>query len=347
MKISIGILAYNESSIIDETLKSLLKQSLFNKANADYDVIEILVVPNGCTDETAEVATKTLKELVNKSDYPEVQWKVCEVEQAGKSNAWNLYVHQFSNQEVDYIFLMDADIEFLEVNTLSYMVESLEKNPQFWVTVDNPVKDVALKENKSLMDRLSLQGSQVYNHSICGQLYCSRANKLREIWLPSGLPVEDGFIRAMVLTDHFTGSEVFERIENLSEVSHVFEAETNFGSWMRHEKRLVIGSTINSFIYGYLWDSCSPELKAGALIKMNNEKNPLWVEELIQQSIVEKQGWVIPPVFLFRRWRNFKNYSPIKKLIRFPITIMAFLADWIIFIQANNEIKEGRSIGYW
>ena len=258
MNVSIGILAYNESGSISATLLSLFQQSLLNQSEPNC-AIEVVVVPNGCTDETASVARAKLEELVQ-TVRPGVRAVVCEVEQSGKSNAWNLYVHEFSDPAADYLFLMDADIKFLEPHTLRHMIEILEATPSAWVSVDTPVKDVEIKEKKNLLERLSVSvskgGSGV---AICGQLYCGRASVLRGIWMPPGLPVEDGFLAAMIVTDRFTSKEVFERIVRAEAASHVFEAYTNPITLLRHEQRIIVGSTINAFIYGDLWANCNQE----------------------------------------------------------------------------------------
>ncbi|TAF17834.1 MAG: glycosyltransferase family 2 protein, partial [Nostocales cyanobacterium] len=160
MKISIGILAYNESREISTTLKSLFEQSIFQDANANTE-IEVIVVPNGCTDDTADITQTTLQNLETSTQNPTVSWRICEIEEAGKPNAWNLYVHQFSRPDADYLILMDADIQFLEPKTLYQMLQTLETNSQAWISVDKLVKDVALKPQKNLMEKLSVAVSGV------------------------------------------------------------------------------------------------------------------------------------------------------------------------------------------
>ena len=65
--IGIGILAYNEQDDIADTLKSLFQQSIFKDPvlgdAGRISSIEIIVVPNGCTDETTGVAKATLERL--------------------------------------------------------------------------------------------------------------------------------------------------------------------------------------------------------------------------------------------------------------------------------------------
>lgn len=346
LNISIGILAYNESDSIATTLQSLFQQSLFKKPTFPM-VIEIVIVPNGCTDNTAEVSCIKLEKLTKQFVHPVIRWRVCEVEEPGKSNAWNLYVHDFSEPAANYLILMDADIQFLEPDTLSNMIETLENKAEVWVATDTPVKDIAIKEKKGLMERLSVQASSPSKHSICGQLYCGRASVLRSIWMPPGLPVEDGFLRAMVITSCFTSPEVFERVDRVPNASHSFQAYTDILSLIRHENRLVVGSTINSFLYSYLWANCNKHQDAGLLIKHNNEKNSLWLRQLIEQAKEEKGWWLIPKGFYFRRFRNLQNYSLMKAIFKFPFAVIAFFVDLLVFLIANREIHKTSGLGYW
>ncbi|MBD0346438.1 MAG: glycosyltransferase family 2 protein [Coleofasciculus sp. Co-bin14] len=351
LNISIGILAHNESVSISTTLQSLFQQSLFKESDPPKS-IEIIVVPNGCTDNTAEVSRTALTELVKQCAQPNVRDQVCEVDQPGKSNAWNLYVHKFSDPAADYLFLMDADIQFLDPNTLRNMIDCLEAAPDLWISVDKPVKDVSLKEKKNLIERLSVQVSKESLGDdnappICGQLYCSRAAKLRQIWMPPGLPVEDGFLLAMVTTDLFRSKEDCEWVKRAPSASHIFEAYINIPSLLRHEKRLLVGSTLNAYLFGYLWANCNEQQDAGSLIKHNNEQNPRWLHELIQQAIQENGWWLIPQAFVFRRFEKLKYYHPLKAVLRFPFALLGFLVDLLLCFQANQQIHKGKALGYW
>ncbi|MGK7948203.1 MAG: glycosyltransferase [Xenococcaceae cyanobacterium] len=111
MNLSIGILARNESASIGKTLESLLAQTVFENSDR-YNAIEIIVVANGCTDDTAKVTRAKFEELMGESQKSQIQWKVCEITEPGKSNAWNFYVHQFSNAAADFLVLMDASHSF-------------------------------------------------------------------------------------------------------------------------------------------------------------------------------------------------------------------------------------------
>jgi len=344
LNISIGILAYNEADSITATLQSLFQQSLLIQA-AETTVeitVEIIVVPNGCTDDTAAIAKNSLISLSGLGDRPNFSWQVCELKQPGKANAWNHYVHQFSDSQADYLILMDADIQFLEPKTLDSLVYTLERTANAWVSVDRLVKDIALKPKKNLIETLSVAVSKVSGAKsawICGQLYCGRADQLRKIWMPIGTLVEDGFLWQMVVTDCLTSPERLDRVVRADSASHIFEAYTNIEQLFRHELRQVVGNTINAFAYSDLQAGSSP-LPAATLIRSRNEQDPRWLDGLIQARVKKKGRWVVPTWLLFRRFKSLPHLSWQKALLMFPIAVFAFFVDLLLCYQANIALHQ-------
>lgn len=341
MKISIGVLAYNEADSIATTLCSLFAQSIFQAASGME--IEVIVVPNGCSDRTAAISQQTLAELVATTPNRAISWQVCEVGEAGKPNAWNLYVHQFSAPNVDYLFLMDADIQFLEPTTLDAMIEALAQNAQAWVSVDKLVKDVALKPHKNLMEKLSVAVSGVSGAKsvwICGQLYCGRAEVLRKIWMPKGVLVEDGFLWTMIVTDRFTSPEVLDRVVRADAAAHVFEAYTQISSLLSHEVRQVVGNTINDTVYADLRSNHNLDRDAGTTIAKRNQEDPLWLDKLMAASIRQRGWWAVPSDLVLRRFIGITK-KPLPKLVIFlPIAILAFVVDFLVCIRANHQLQQ-------
>ena len=118
MKLSIGILAHNEADAIATLLQSLSQQSLLSEAGARCEAsflgvlgspqvehqtkrckrpasttslnkgysIEIIVVPNGCSDNTALITRNTLETLLFENDQALWNWKVCEVKEADRKS---------------------------------------------------------------------------------------------------------------------------------------------------------------------------------------------------------------------------------------------------------------------
>jgi glycosyltransferase involved in cell wall biosynthesis len=350
MKISIGILAYNEAASIDLTLKSLFQQSLLDDGNSQYS-IEIVVVPNGCRDDTAAVSRTILTGLTQNCPHPNLQFSVCEVTQAGKSNAWNRYVHDFADPTAAYLILMDADIQFVELDTLRNTIETLEQNPTAHIAVDTPVKDIVLKQDKSPIERLSVAVSSSamnnYDVWICGQLYCGRGEILRKIWMPPGITLEDGFLTTLIRTSNFTAAPMLERIVRTPNASHTFEALTDPQRLLRHEKCIIIGMTVKHYVLEYIEKNCTEQIDAGALIAQMNERDPQWLSHFFQNVLSQHGWWLIPHQWLFRRFESMK-YKPWYRVIRdFPVAVIALCLDSIVFFNANRDMRSGNNIGYW
>jgi glycosyltransferase involved in cell wall biosynthesis len=347
--ISICILAHNESRTIRQTLYSLFKQSLFQESNSQ-NVIEIIVVPNGCTDDTAEITRTELNKLVAQCPNNNVKWQVCEVAKPGKSNAWNLFVHQFSDPNADFLIFMDADIEFIEKTTLQSLFETLKTKSEAWVALDSPVKHIAFKKNKTPLEKLSVLISRSSNSGplyICGQLYCARASAIRKIWMPPGSPVEDGFLTGMVWNDDFSLPPNYERIIRVESAFHVFQAYTNPIHLLRHEIRIVVGIVINSFLFDYFQLKFNERDEASSWIKSMNEANASWLGGFIQTIVSKKGYWVIPLSLVFRRFRSLQYHHPLKALILAPVATIAFFVDSIVFFIANYKLRKGISMNFW
>lgn len=95
---SITMFAYNEEHNIARAVKSIFD-------NSDDQLARVVVIANGCTDNTAGV----LKALSNKPAYDKLE--VIELALGDKCNAWNHYVHDLAGQN-DVHFLVDADVSF-------------------------------------------------------------------------------------------------------------------------------------------------------------------------------------------------------------------------------------------
>lgn len=355
MNISIGIFAYNEASVISKNLKTFLKQSLFQKSQENLD-IEIVIVPNGCSDNTAYVAKNTLDNLLLSSNSIDINYRICELKQAGKANAWNVFVHQLSAPQADYIFFMDADIQLIEQKTLRSMLNVLQTMPETYVSIDRPIKDIFFKKKKNLMEQLSilissLSGTKTVQENsaawICGQLYCMRAEIARSIWLPTNILNEDGFLYSAVVSDLWRSSTKPERVILANQASHSFEAYTNIYKLLRHEKGQICGNAVNELIYEYLLTDENTNKNIGQTIKQKNEQNHMWVNDLIQAKITEKGWWVIPRFILMRRFFSLKGKSIGKSILLFPLAFAAFCVDFLLAVRANLDLHKAKGLAYW
>jgi glycosyltransferase involved in cell wall biosynthesis len=352
--ISIGILAYNEVETLESTLQSFLGQSLFTTPMSEM-TIEIVVVPNGCTDDTAGVARATLQASTQLSSCSNITWKICEIEQPGLANAWNRFIHDFSAPEADYLFVASADIHFFEAQTLSSMIEILEEMPYALVSVDKRVKDITLREVKGFKDYLSSAVSKLSGAGkeipgepawISGQLSCTRAQILRRIWMPTTLPTDDSFLYTMIVTDGLKQQAEPKRVVLAPNAVHIFEAYTSISKLFRHEKWLIFGQTVNELLYADLSKYRNEETHVCDLVKQRNAQDPSWLNQLVKDAVQSKR-WLIPSFILIRRFKSLSDKNFYGKIKFFPLALFAFAVDFVLAIQVNAELRKKGSFNNW
>jgi glycosyltransferase involved in cell wall biosynthesis len=345
--IVIGILAYNEESCIVDTLTSLKSQSIFSLAENHYTVV---VIPNGCTDNTVKICKEYFAGWHHElADKKHIRLEVVELKFGDKANAWNVLIHDLCPKGNDFVFLLDADIKIDQVNNLEKLIGMLVDNSEVDVATSLPIK-VLPKGTSWWFAKLSMAGSSNQNHSrhsICGQLYVSRQSVLNKIWLPTGLPVEDGFIRAMVLTRAFSENEVIKRIDRCDGASHGYEGERSLSGLLRHQIRGVAGSVLNLILYRYLEslnDHCGD---ACLIMRQNMIEHPNLLKELVEKHNAASGWFVIPVYFFFWRLDRLKYYRGMERLSKLPILFLGVVFDISAAIGARQLFKHKSVIGFW
>ncbi len=278
MKICLGVLAHNEETNIAATLGDLIKQDLWRCPEHHPG---LLVVVNGSTDRTADLA----RQILSGSG---ISHEVVELTVAGKANAWNRFVHELSPADADVLILADADIRLPQSDALRRLVQALTEHPEAFAAVDQPVKDIALHTDQGLRGRLSVAASALANSgpiSLCGQLYAARATPLRRIFLPEPMLVEDGFIRAMLLTEGFSKPEDIGRLVRAEGVYHIFEAEMRATTVFRHEKRILIGTVSNLLLFDQARALAGDGVAVGDWLRARTQEDPDWFRKLIRERL--------------------------------------------------------------
>jgi glycosyltransferase involved in cell wall biosynthesis len=358
MLISIGILAHNEAENIEATLVSLFQQTALrgppgSMRGAGEVEWEIVVVPNGCTDDTASRARATCARELEASGIKNLTWRVEELEKPGKSNAWNRYVHELSAPRSELIVMLDADIRFGENETIANTIAALLADPAAVVAVDLAIKDAALRSRKSLLERISVSASKDVNNQgapgISGQFFCARAAALRAVWMPNGLSVEDGFLYSMIVTDGFRSQPDVRKVIRAPGASHYYETLTSPADIFRHELRLVIGTTLNCYLtWDFLYFATDPAgTGAGPLIANRIAQDPDWYRKLMANSVRNHGWWVLPRGTLLRRLDRLKGRRGAALLKSIPVAMAGLLLDLPVFLAANRKLKRDLPVGYW
>lgn len=351
--LTIGLLAHNEAGVIGRTIASLARQTVLDpvcRATLGLGAVEVIVVPNGCSDDTAAVAARALTALP-----ADIAATVRVLQKPGKADAWNRFIHDLSRPDATLLALMDADIEFGTVDVLERLVRRLVRpsdgEPPCEVTSDRAVKDYRdrrLSPFDRLSRRVSAQGAEggEGGGGLCGQLYCGRAAALRRIWLPIGLPVEDGFIAAMLWSDGFTRSLGRSAIVGVPEAWHWYEPITSPAAFVRHEARIIVGSVINAKLFSLMWEA-GKDGHAGDYVRRRNVADPRWVEAACEEMRRERGWWLVPRMFVWWRLAPLRHLPPRRWLTRAPVAVAAALAAFPAVLRANAILRRPAASRHW
>lgn len=338
-RIGICIIARNEAARIGGLVQQLAAQTLFTSGRS----IDLLVVSNASDDGTAAAADAALAAAF--ADRP-VRTHVHDTPLGGKARTWNLAVHELLDPGLDIAIFLDADIELAGDDVLAALLSRLAGDPALRAVSGYPVKDIARKRRKSLVDRFSLGVSNQTPapHAINGSLYAARMAELLKIWLPVPTPGEDGVLSAMIHTDGFTHPPRLELIARMAAPTHYFEAHSVVG-FFRHERRMTVGTAVNGWIFEHLWAG-RHQRHVGALIRHWNAHDPQWIEHIVAGHVVGKR-WALPPRMLSWRLHNLRGVGVGRAVLRAPFSLAATLLNLWPCIEANRMLRKGGAAGYW
>jgi len=353
MRLSIAVRAWNEEAVIRRTLESVFEQSVFQELSRRHERCEVVCIPNGCTDRTAEIAAAVFAEQRQRHPFASAfSCRVENIKEAGRNHTWNTYVHELSSREAEFLCIMDSDILFNRRDTLFNLYSALLNRPQASIASGQQIKDISFKKTKSLLDRISLATSDMtrtIDGQMTGQLYCIRAEIARRLWLPKDLGApDDGFIKAIVCTDFFTRMLDPGGIVGVENASHVFEAYTSPREILNNQKRQMIGQTTVHVLVEYLKALPLEErTELARTLKQKEAAEPDWVKRLLQEHLGRNRlFWQLFPnvlSFRFRRWRKMRG---LKRLTHFPAALAGFAVTLIACARAHRHFRRGQ-VHYW
>lgn len=226
------------------------------------------------------------------------------------------------------------------------LVSRLDEFTDLDATGSLPVKDIARSENLSLREKLILRGSGTLHdttNSIAGSLYAIRGSVARNIHMPIGLPVEDGFLRAMVLTRLLTEEERPDRIVNSPDIYHTYRSETKMLSLLRHQVRLVLGGAVNAHLFADLAGTGKSFDERVGYLKCVSQC-PTHVADVVRKRTPRWPYGYVPLHFLFKRLRRFPSAPGIS---RKAMIVAGFGLDLLAYIGATVQMVRGKSQGFW
>ncbi len=352
--IAIGIIAWNEEAAISPMIESLFRQTLFVELAARNVHCEIICVANGCTDRTAAVAREIFdKHQREHSCKRTFTARVVEVKTRGKINAWNMFVHELSSRETQFLFLADADIILNEPQTLWSMYRALDDDSTAIVSTDTPIKDIALKPTLTLMERISLAASRMTQSAaaqLTGQLYCIKASIARKIYLPADLAAcEDGFIKSLACT-YFLTHEVRPRhIVVAPNASHIFEAYVSLRDILNNQKRQMIGQTIVHLLVDRDLKQLplGEKLNLADTLRAREAADPNWLKVLIAEHMRRtRHSWQLFPNLLSSRFQRLKGLRGSKRITHLPVAFAGLAISLLASHRAYRALRTGY-LDYW
>ena len=339
MRIAVCILAKNEAQTITLLLAQLSRQSLFRLQGV---AIDVYVVANGCTDDTAARASSAEALL----ESTKARLRVYDLPQGGKSRAWNKAVHDLIEPGADFFLFLDSDITLAHGNVLEEVVATLESATLAFACSGHPVKDIETKPRKNALEQFSLAISRRSraNGAINGSLYLARSAALQDVWLPDQTPGEDGFLNAMLTTLGFTQAPVPERVISMTKPTHYYRAHRSV-EFVAHERRMIVGTMVNRWIFEHLWSLQLAE-PAGRLLRDWNEQRPDWVDRLVAKKTRDK-AWVIPNAILFGRLHRSGQAAWWKLPLQLAAGAVATILTIPPAVAANRRLKQLGAADTW
>lgn len=333
----IGILAHNEAGVIGRLLQDLSQQSVMQTGFTGLSV-HICIVPNGCTDTTAQTSRVALAGL----DLPKhVEWSVVELEPAGKTSAWNAFVHEISPDDADYLLFLDADVSLPQHDLIERSVAMLVDYPEAWVVSDESRNVFPEGSGPSLMKFLAPLFAATASgkpSGICGQFYCARARRLKSLVLPAGLLSQDGFIRAMILTSALTTTEELNRIQRVPDAYHLHPAYATLSRRYRYEKRQMVSVVVFRSVYKFLRTLPNTYEERMSEIHRLNSVDPNWVSRVVQSDSTESM-MALPKRQVFNRFDRWRERPWPRRIAMAPIVFLAMLFDVFVCLRAAAELR--------
>lgn len=342
LTVHIGIFAHNEERTIAATLRDFLGQDIFN--NPAFTV-ELFVLANGCSDQTAHIAETVISEGSHQSAC------VIQYEQPGKSRTWNAFMADRRTNGPAFIFFADADIRLPDPALLGRMIGLALEHPDAHIIASRAIKDMTIDPArvKGPIQKLISAGTRHASDrriGISGSLYLARTKALEKIYLPVGLPVEDGFLGAMIFTDLLTRDQNQDRIIGRATCWHQYEAVTGIVELSHHQIRLVIGSAINTMLFRYISEKAKDVAASSQLLKQISE-DERYIKSLISTQLPIWPYGYIPFRLIYKRIIHYKFSEIFERPYNILMAPIILSYDFLIYIIATYMIIRGKGPGFW
>lgn len=313
-------------------MAGLAAQNAWRRLDIDLGVH---VLAYGCRDDTVAKAQWSAPD----------GFRVHELAQAGRAQTWNCFVHDLSRRDADVLVFCDAGISLPADDCLTRLIHDAKARPDVQLRSSRPIRDSAFGPPQAMIGRLVdglPGGGDDWCSAICGQLYAMPSGAARRYLLPIGLPVEDGFLRALVLSNRFFAADDPAQIAVLDGLYHLYPAERTVGGSIRRQTRLVAGLAINAAVFRHLEAEgilrIAPELLRAAA-------DAGWLRNMLRLRLPRLPYVYVPLRFLFKRLAQVPGSVLHPK--RLGLTLVGFCFDAIVYLNAQIRIARGTGAGHW
>ena len=263
LRISVGIMAYNEESNIGRLLESLLNQKL-----TSGNIVEIFVVASGCTDKTEEI----VREFIKQDNRITL---LVQAKREGKASAINLFLTRAAG---DIIILESADT-VPETNTVEQLVAPFI-NPQIGMTGAHPIPVNSKKDFIGFTVHLMWE----LHHQIAltspklGELVAFR-NIIKGI--PIDTAVDEASIEALIL-------EAGYKLHYAPEAIVYNKGPENIRDFIRQRRRIAAGHRYLCSAHNYIVTTSSPKKILNTLFRYHSWglRDTVWTLGAISLEII-------------------------------------------------------------
>ena len=336
LTVDIGVFAHNAAASIASMVAELARQDILVGA---MDV-RVLILAHGCIDATVDRARAACAATGDRIE-------VVDLALGGKSRAWNSFVHDLSRPGSDMLLFCDTGIEMPEADSLTRLVTALIARAELHVMGSRPVKDIAYRpQGLNRTERLiAIAGDQLgdWKPAICSQLYAMPAPAARALHLPIDLPLEDDFLRMMVLTDVLTAPENSARIDGDVTVFHLYPSERSILALIRHRTQIMVGAAINAAIFAQI-RSLPASARRAELARAASEET--WLPRQLKAQLPRLPNGYVPLRLLIRRSANTLAHP--RELLhpqRVFLLFVGFGFDFIVYLNAQIRMARGSGEG--
>ncbi|MDA8430931.1 MAG: glycosyltransferase [Geobacteraceae bacterium] len=198
-KVSVIVPAFNSARYIQDALVSVLAQG--------YQDLEIIVVDDASTDNTAEVVTGLDSHKISYTRLPE--------NHGGPSTARNIGI---KNSRGDYIVLFDSD-DLMLPGRIEYAVSAMDEHPEVGMVCSDAVKFDAIK------------GNYAYNHLNPGHYGRFRALETRHVGSNLSIIDKQQAYSCLFYENYVQTSSVTIRKKVFDDIGYFDESLPNAEDW--------------------------------------------------------------------------------------------------------------------